>query len=165
MSESGKDDAELLPECGLYRTGVALPGQEDKVPAGILVHFHNHSDQGTPMVLTPHDNQHNRWRFHERGWGVTDEGFLTSMQALKPEGLYTARKHIHITKEEILPDQTLLQLGYNRSGESILFVARFEANVIRFPSTGYRFADLGIQGNLEPVNFVVPAPREESALH
>ena len=154
-----------LPDCGLYRTGAALRGHEEQVGAGILVYFHNHSDQGPPMVLTPHANEHNRWQFHESGWGIEDDAFLAALITLKPEGLYVNVEHLHVTREEIIPPRTLLQLGYNRSGDSILFVGRFEANSIVFPSQGYSFPSPDIQKNLEAAGFNVPRPKAEKDLH
>lgn len=154
-----------LPDCGLYRTGIALPGNEERVAAGILVFFHNHSDQGPPIVLTPHANEHNRWSFHDRGWSVEDDAFLAALIALKPEGLYVNVEHIHITREEIIGERTLMQLGYNRQGDSILFVGRFEGNTISFPSQGYSFASPDIQNNLEPAGFNVPTTKAPHALH
>lgn len=154
-----------LPDCGLYRTGIALPGNEDDVPAGILVSFHNHSDQGKPMVATPHANEHNRWQFHERGWAATDQSFLAALIALKPEGLYLNTHHLHVTREEIIPEKTLMQLGYNRAGDSILFVARFEGNTIVFPSQGYSVASPELQQHLRAVDFNVPRPPATGSLH
>lgn len=157
--------SDSLPACGLYKTGVALPGHEDQVGVDTLVYFHNHSDQGPPMVLTPHDNQHNRWSFHERGWAADDPAFLESLIALKAEGLYVNAVHIHVGRDEILPPRTLLQLGYNRSGKSILFIGRFRDNSITFPTQGYSFESLDVQALLEPAGFVVPKPRAEDSLH
>ena len=154
-----------LPSCGLYRTGVPLAGNEEQVASGILVYFHNHSDQGPAMVLTPHDNEHNRWRFHDRGWAVEAPDFVAAMVPLKPEGLYVNTEHIHISREEIIPERMLVQLGYNRRGDSLLFVGRFEANTIAFPSQGYAFTTLDVQTLLEPAGFGVPRPRAPEDIH
>ena len=145
-----------LPDCGLYRTGIALPSRSEDVPAGSLVYFHNHSDQGSPMVVTPHDNENNCWRFHERGWSVEDSDFIEKMVPLKPEGLYLNTRHLHITREEVIPERTLIQLGYNRKADTILFVGRFEGNAIVFPHQGYAFESAQIQETLEPASFHVP---------
>jgi hypothetical protein len=155
-----------LPDCGLYRTGVSLPGHEEEVPGGILIYFHNHSEQGPPLVLTPHDNTHNRWSFHERGWLVEDPGFISALIPLKGEGYYTVSgHHLHVSKEEIIPERTLVQLGYNRRGDTLLFVAEFKDNAIEFPSQGYRFESTEVQGNLASAVFSVPETEEERTLH
>ncbi len=154
-----------LPNCGLYRTGAALPGNEEQIREGILVYFHNHSDQGPAMLLTPHSNEDNRWQFHERGWLVEASDFIEVMVALKPEGLYVNTEHIHISREEIIPERTLVQLGYNRSGDSILFIGRFEGNTITFPSQGTAFSTPDVQSSLEPVGFNVPRPKAPEDVH
>lgn len=155
-----------LPPCGLYRTGVSLPGQEEQVTGGALIYFHNHSDKGPPLVLLPEENTHNRWTFHKRGWFAEDPGFLRALIPLKPQGLYViSGNHLHISREEILPEKTLVQLGYNRRGDTILFPARFEGNGLSFPSQGYRFEVPAVQENLAPVNFNVPKPDPERILH
>lgn len=154
-----------LPDCGLYRTGVALPGHEEQVGAEILVSFHNHSEQGPPLVLTPHANENNQWEFHERGWLVEDDGFLEALVPLKPEGFYVNRDHIHVSREEVIPERTLLQLGYNRRGDSILFLARFAGTTITFPTQGYSFRSPEVQALLERADFRVPGRRDSSDLH
>ena len=154
-----------LPDCGLYKTGIALPGNEEQVPSGILVRFHNHSEQGKPFVATPHDNQNNLWTLHERGWSAEDEDFLRAMTALKAEGLYVNREHLHVSREEIIPPRTLIQLGYNRAAHTILFVAQFSGNTISFPSNGVGFQTPEVQEFLEPAGFNVPQPRSDGELH
>jgi hypothetical protein len=154
-----------VQDCGLYRTGQSLSGHDEHVGEGRLVYFHNHSEQGPPLVLTPHANSHNRWQFHDRGFLVEDEAFLDALIALKPEGFYINTEHLHISREEIIPPHSLLQLGYNREADSILFVARFEGNTISFPSEGYSFSSPDIQKVLEPAGFAFPRPKAESDLH
>jgi hypothetical protein len=117
------------------------------------------------MVSTPHANELNRWQFHERGWAASDEAFLGALVALKPEGLYVNTQHMHVTREEIIPEKTLMQLGYNRTGDSIVFVARFEGNTIVFPSEGYSVASPEFQQHLQAVEFNVPRPRAADSLH
>jgi hypothetical protein len=155
-----------LPDCGIYRTGVSLPGHEEEVSGGVLIYFHNHSEQGPPLVLTPHDNTQNRWSFHERGWLVEDPGFISALIPLKKEGYYTVSgHHLHVSKEELIPERTLVQLGYNRRGDTLLFVAEFEGNTIKFPSQGFRFESPEVQGNLASAVFSVPESEDERTLH
>ena len=155
-----------LPDCGLYRTGISLVGHEESVPKGALVYFHNHSEQGKPLILPPNENQSNRWSFHDRGWLVEDPGFVAKLIPLLPEGLYFLKEqHLHVSREEILPEKTLLQLGYNRKGDTLLFPAKFEPLSITFPTRGYRFESPDVQKFLAPVPFTVPAPAKQRLLH
>ena len=148
-----------LPPCGLYRTGMALVGQEDNVPSGVLVMFHNHSDQGPPIVLPPQSNEYNCWTFHQKGWSVQDPGFLKALIPLKPEGLYSLKGELFIDRNQRLSEKTLIQLGYNRNGDTILFVGEFVQNSIHFPNKGFRFPNPKVQEHLQSVTFNIPRRR------
>lgn len=159
--EFEREDDGYLPPCGIYRTGRPLPGDEEHLPSGRLVYFHNHSDAGPPIVCCPDENHQNRWRFQLDGHVVEDPDFIAALEPLLAEGLYVLKQHLHLSETEVLPDRTLVQLGYNRNAEPILFPGRFEKNSIHFPSSGYGFDTIKIFANLEPVNFLVPEPVEE----
>ncbi len=155
-----------LPNCGLYRTGVSLPGHEEQVAEGALIYFHNHSDKGPPLVLAPATCTGNKWTFNERGWLVEDSGFVRALVPLKPEGFYVVSgRHLHVSREEILPERTLIQLGYNRRADTILFAARFAGNTITFPERGYRFESVDVQEHLAPANFKIPESKPDRVLH
>ena len=151
--------------CGLYRTGVPLAGQEEAVPAGVLVYFHNHSEDGPPIVLPPETNSDNRWYFGEEGWLIQDETFLEALVPLRPEGLYVVTESLALAPDNRLGPRTLLQLGYNRRGDPIVFIAQFEGNTILFPARGFRFHNLDVFERIEPANFAVPERAEPRVLH
>ena len=150
--------------CGLYRTTAPLPDHEDQVPAERLIQFHNHSEQGPPLVLLPRVNQHNRWTFRPKGFLISDLGFIKTLKHLPAEGLYSLHKHVHIGTANVLPDNSLVQLGYNRKGDGILFVAEFLGRTIQFADSGYRIPD-ELFDILVEVNFKVPIPQDPHALH
>ncbi len=157
---------EALPDCGIYRAGRDLPGHEEQITAGSLIYFHNHSEQGPPLVLLPHENTHNRWTFHKTGWLVEDPAFIAELVPLKPQGFYLVTgNHLHLAREEVLPEKSLVQLGYNRRGDSILFPAKFEGLTITFPTRGYRFESPDVQKRLTPAGFVAPVPQNKRVLH
>jgi hypothetical protein len=155
---AGEEGRSELPPCGLYRAGIALSGHETQVPAGLLIYFHNHSEQGPPLVLLPQSNSNNRWTFTDKGYLVEDPAFVAALVARRPQGFYVVGRHIHIGREEIIPERTLVQLGYNRDADPIVFVGRFEGNSIVFPERGYRFTDDRLFEHLEPAGFAVPGP-------
>jgi len=159
LPDKKHEKTDKLPACGLYRTTIAMAGKEEQVGEGRLVMFHNHSKQGLPLVLLPQSNENNRWTFHERGYLVEDDMFLDGLVTLLAEGYYVLKEHVHVTKEEILPEGALVQLGYNPTANPILFVARFEGNTISFPSTGYRFDGFKVFKNLTPAGFRIPKPK------
>ncbi|AKT41395.1 hypothetical protein [Chondromyces crocatus] len=130
----------LLPDCGLYLTTRPLPGNEEKVPAGIIVSFHNHSDGGLPTVTPPDHNIHNRWHFH--GPPLTFRGltWAETLQKLPKEGFYTLRRELTFDGGK-WPKATLVQLGYTQQGNPILFIARVRANL---EENDLHFSDRGV---------------------
>jgi hypothetical protein len=144
----------LLPDCGLYLTTRALPGNEEKVPAGTIVSFHNHSDSGLPTVTAPDHNIHNRWHFHGPAIAFRGTTWAETLQKLPSEGFYTLRKELAFDGGS-WPKGTLVQLGYTQAGMPILFVARVRA---RLDENDLYFSDKGVGikreqlATLEPVS-------------
>jgi hypothetical protein len=118
----------LLPECGLYRTTKALPEHEGEIPAGILVYFHNHSDSGLPVVMAPEHNVHNRWHFHGAGRPFRGMSWAESLVKLPGEGFYSLRKAMSFEGGE-WPKGALVQLGYNKNADPILFIGQVRAQL------------------------------------
>ena len=129
------------PNCGLYITGLGLEGHEDHLGKGVMVYFHNHSEAGPPLVLLPSTNTNNRWTFQNQGHLIQDDGFINAMTAIPPEGFYRLQQHLHIDQNKTIPEQALVQLGYTRTGEPILFVPSLEGPNLSFPKTGFRWED------------------------
>lgn len=150
---------EKLPACGLYRTTEPLPGKEQWVRENLLVYFHNHSQQGPPLILLPASNNQNRWSFHEKGYLIRDAHYIAALQPLKPEGLYVLSQPIYLSRDEFIPEQTLVQLGYTRSADPILFLAKFAENTITFPASGLK-CTMEIFDLLEDVNFRTPENKD-----
>lgn len=144
-----------LPPCGLYKTTRPLPGKEQWVRENLLVYFHNHSQQGPPLLLLPASNAQNRWSFHEKGYLIREPAFVSTLTPLKDEGLYVLREPIYLSRDEFIPEHTLVQLGYTRSADPILFLAKFAENTISFPSSGLKCTP-EIFSMLEDVNFATP---------
>ncbi len=118
----------LLPDCGLYRTTKPLPEHDKEVPAGTLVYFHNHSDSGLPVVIAPEHNIHNRWHFHGSGIPFRGLSWADSLVRLPAEGFYMLRKALSFEGGE-WPKGALVQLGYTRTGDPILFIAQVRAQL------------------------------------
>jgi hypothetical protein len=127
-----------MKPCGLYRTTAALPGREREVGPDLLVYFHNHSRDGTAMLVLPQHNRSNRWQFHERGHQITDPSYVDSLATLKPEGFYRLRKHFHQGDGQVVAANALVQLGYNRRAEPLIFHPRIDepTNALSFPDRG-----------------------------
>lgn len=151
-----------LPPCGLYKTTEPLPGKEQWVRENLLVYFHNHSQQGPPLILLPASNASNRWNFHEKGYLIREPSFVSTLTPLKEEGLYVLREPIYLSRDEFIPERTLVQLGYTRAADPILFLAKFTDDAINFPSSGLK-CTTEIFGMLEDVNFATP--EREDRMH
>ena len=151
----------ILPNCGLYRTSKALPEHEAEVPAGTLVYFHNHSESGLPVVIMPDHNIMNRWHFHGAGIPFRGLSWADSLVKLPSEGFYTLRKGLDFEGGS-WPKGTLVQLGYTKAGDPILFIAQqraaMEENDLWFSDRGVGISREQLSV-LEALNvYVEPAP-------
>ncbi|HEY1960488.1 MAG TPA: hypothetical protein VGH28_32985 [Polyangiaceae bacterium] len=147
----------VLPPCGLYRTSKALPDHEDDIAAGTIVYFHNHSDSGLPVVIAPDHNILNRWHFHGAGFPFRSLAWADSLVRLPPEGFYVLRRPLDFDGGS-WPKSTLVQLGYTRTADPILFIGQLRAHVdendLFFSDRGVAI-DLEKLGHLEQVNVYV----------
>lgn len=131
-----------VPDCGLYRTEKALPGHEAQVPAGALVYFHNHS-QGSPLpsVIVPDHNVHNRWHFHGPAIeSIRNPSWVEALEKMPSEGFYSLRRELTFDGGK-WPKGSLVQLGYTRAADPILFIARVRA---RLDENDLFFSDKGV---------------------
>lgn len=134
-----------LPACGIYRTLTAI----ESVPAGRLVYFHNHGDPG-PGVYLPERWVANRAVFSERG--QTAPAGFDPQKALRPlpqEGFYRVIKEFHCCAKLCtkFTADTLVQLGYNGSGQAIVFTPELNSAGIGVPERGSAVDD-DMLGNL-----------------
>jgi hypothetical protein len=129
-----------LPDCGLYRTTKALPGQEEKIQAGQLVYFHNHSDSGLPQVLAADHNVLNRWHFHGPGVEFRGLSWADSLQKMPHEGFYMLRRELTFEGGS-WPKGALVQLGYTKAADPILFIAQLRS---KLDENDLWFSDRGV---------------------
>ncbi len=118
----------ILPACGLYRTTKPLPEHEDAFGPGMLVYFHNHSDSGLPVVISPEHNIMNRWHFHGAGTPFRGLSWADSLVKLPAEGFYMLRKGLEFEGGS-WPKGTLVQLGYTKGADPIVFIAQQRATM------------------------------------
>ncbi len=156
-------------DCGLYRTAKALPGNEDKVPAGTLVYFHNHSGDNGPLpsVIAPDHNIHNRWHFHGPAIeNIRNPSWVDALEKLSPEGFYTLRKELTFDGGR-WPKNSIVQLGYTKNADPILFVATVRA---RLAENDLFFSDKGVGITRDQLNILeaaswYPEPDDGSGGH
>ncbi len=116
----------ILPNCGLYVTTKPLPEHEEAFPSGTLVYFHNHSDSGLPVVIAPEHNIMNTWHFHGGGTPFRGLSWADSLVKLPDQGFYSLRKQLDFDGGT-WPKGALVQLGYTKTGDPILFIAQQRA--------------------------------------
>jgi len=142
----------LLPSCGLYRTTKPLPEHEAAFPAGSVVYFHNHSDSGLPVVIAPDHNIMNEWHFHGAGTPFRGLSWADSLVKMLDQGFYFLRKQLDFDGGS-WPKGALVQLGYNREGDAILFIAQKRAQ--RAENNLY-FSDRGVPLARERLSILEP---------
>jgi hypothetical protein len=141
-----------LPDCGIFRTTQALPGHEEEVPAGALVYFHNHSDSGLPQVILPDHCLHNRWHFRGPGVVFRSLAWVASLHPLPAQGFYFLKEDL-VFDGGSWPRHTLVQLGYSRRAEPILFIAQERASL---QENDLFFSDKGVRIDPEVLDILVP---------
>jgi hypothetical protein len=130
----------MLPACGLYRTTKPLAGHEEQFPAGLLVYFHNHSDSGLPQVLSPDHNVHNRWHFHGPGVEFRGLSWADSLVKMPLEGFYLLKRELTF-EGGTWPKGALVQLGYTRNADPILFIGQVRT---KLDENDLWFSDRGV---------------------
>ena len=153
-----------LPACGLFRTTRALPGAEQVVPAGLLVNFHNHSEQSMPVVLVPVHNVFNRWQWSATPNYVRQLSWIESLHRLPVEGFYVLRRDVALNDGSATrsssaapgarwPKGTLVQLGYDKTANPIVFIAQQRHDL---HENSLIFADSGVAIGEEGLDFIEP---------
>ena len=144
-------------ECGLYRATKALSGQEDKIPAGTLVYFHNHSsnDGPLPSVIPPDHNIHNRWHFHGEGAieNIRNPSWVESLERMPEQAFYTLRRELTFDGGS-WPKGAIVQLGYTKTADPILFIARVRATL---QENDLFFSDKGVGIKRDQLSILEPA--------
>ncbi|TPV92735.1 MAG: hypothetical protein B7733_24160 [Myxococcales bacterium FL481] len=132
---------------GIYRTTRPLTQASTTIDANRLVLIRTEDDFGPASVLAPQVNTHNQWSFATPGLKLRDADDLwgRSLVQLPPEGFYTLTRERVFSPSNRWPVGALVQLGYNRQGRGILFIARRRAsldeNDLFFASSGQGIDD------------------------
>ncbi|MEZ4385300.1 MAG: hypothetical protein R3A79_28495 [Nannocystaceae bacterium] len=132
---------------GIYKTTKALPEHEPTIQPGMLILIRTDGEFAPASVLTPVQNIHNQWRFQMPGIKVPtrDYGWADSLVKLPHEGFY------RLTREYTFPnggrwlENAIVQLGYTRAGEPILFIAQRRSPLV---GNDLWFSDKGVKLDL-----------------
>ena len=122
-----------LPPCGIYKTTISI----GNIPADRFVYFHNHGDPG-PGIYLPARWLNNRAEFSKQGVPLATNHEATTLIPLPPEGLYRVRQTFKCSANSSITFQPgqLVQLGYNRRADSILFIPIWDENGLTMPERG-----------------------------
>lgn len=108
-------------------------------------------------VYLPERSEHNRWRFPGPPIVVHDAAWLGSLLPLRPQGHYSLAREVRFDGGA-WPARALVQLGYSRHGEPMLFLAQLRAdrrdNTLVFGDAGVRIDDADLDG-LDPLTLFV----------
>lgn len=113
-------------EPGIYRTTKYLPGHEAQVGPDQIVLVRTDAQFAPASVLLPSSNVHNQWRFSMPGIRVPESAsdWASSLVRLPHEGFYRLNEEMDFGEGGKWLVGAILQLGYNRRGEPLLFIAR-----------------------------------------
>ncbi len=153
-----------LPPEGLVRTTIAMPGKETAVPAARLWLLRHSSEQGPAILLPPEANTHNRWSFDRRGHLIQDAHWGATLEGVRPEGFCVFTREATLEDGRTIQKNQLVQLGYNRNAEAIVFFPRTDTthgNHLLFPDKGMR-PTLEVLAALAPIDLRGPrAPQAQ----
>lgn len=138
-------------EPGIYKTTKYLPGNEAQVGPDQLILIRTDGDFAPASVLLPVANTNNQWRFQMPGvkvpaaslnWGET-------LVKLPHEGFYRLTREFTFGDKGKWIENAIVQLGYTRKGEPILFIAQRRSPLT---SNELWFSDKGVKIELEQVD-------------
>lgn len=143
-------------EDGIYRSTKYLPRSESLVGPNQLVLIRTDAEFAPASVLLPNANEHNQWNFSIPGIMLTDEAddWGRSLKRLPHEGFYRLNKEMVFGPDNKWLVGAIMQLGYNRRGEPLLFIAQrrkpLVENDLFFASKGTKVDDEWLD-ELEPL--------------
>jgi len=122
-----------------------MPDHETDFPAGVLVYVGERQPGGERFVVRPGQNRNNRWYWGEPTTPLRSPTWARTLKRLPAEGFYTLPDTLQMDGGGRWLKNAIVQLGYNGSGQGILFVAErhesTEDNVLKFNTRGMMIDD------------------------
>lgn len=139
---------------GIYKTTKYLPGFEAQVAPNMLVLIRTDGEFAPASVLLPVSNQNNQWRFQMPGIKIpaASLNWAETLQKVPHEGFYRMRKEFTFGDQGRWLENAIVQLGYNRSADPILFIAQRRNPLV---SNDLWFSDKGVKIELDDVDDMV----------
>jgi len=141
-------DAGSPPPCGLYRTTATLGA----IPAGRLVSFHNHGDQG-PGIFLPTGWLHHRAQFGAVGVALPSMGWARTLDPLAPEGVYRVREAFYCCDRQcrLFEPELLVQLAYTPEAAPVVLTFSLRDGALVLPAQG-NLVERAIVARLAPIH-------------
>ena len=141
---------------GIYRTTKYLPGFEAQVAPDTMVLIRTDGEFAPASVLLPVANQNNQWRFQMPGIKIpaASLNWADTLRKLPHEGFYRMKREFTFGDQGRWLENAIVQLGYNRQGDPILFIAQRRNPLV---SNDLWFSDKGVKIELDEVDDMVEA--------
>lgn len=129
---------------GIYKTTKALSGHESQISANLLVLVRTDGEFAPASILVPVRNLNNQWRFQLPGVKISKDSFDWGQTLVKlpREGFYRLTSEFSLGESGHWPPNTIVQLGYNRAAEPIIFIAQRRVPLV---SNDLFFSDKGVK--------------------
>lgn len=136
---------------GIYKTTKFLPGNEATVAPNMLILIRTDGEFAPASVLLPVQNIHNQWRFQMPGVKVptVSYGWGESLVKLPHEGFYRLTREFKFGDTGRWLPNAIVQLGYTRAGEPILFIAQRRAPLV---ANDLFFSDKGVKVEMSDIS-------------
>ena len=137
-------------EPGIYKTTKFLPEHEATVAPNMLILIRTDAEFAPASVLLPVQNIHNQWRFQMPGVKVpkVSYGWGESLLKLPHEGFYRLTREFSFGDSGRWLVGAIVQLGYTRPGEPILFIAQRRNPLV---ANDLFFSDKGVKIELKDI--------------
>ncbi|MCA9683658.1 MAG: hypothetical protein KC431_29735 [Myxococcales bacterium] len=142
---------------GIYKTTKFLPGNEAEIGPGELVLIRTDGEFAPASVLKPVANRHNQWQFQMPGLKIPQNSLNwgDTLVKLPHEGFYRLLREMTFDGGGRWLVNAIVQLGYTRKGEPILFIAQrrspLSSNDLYFSDKGVKVEMDGLDQLIEPL--------------
>jgi hypothetical protein len=139
---------------GIYKTTKFLPGHEATVPPNQLVLIRTDGEFAPASVLSPVSNRFNQWQFQMPGVKIPSNSLNWGDTLIKvpQEGFYRLLKEKQFEGGGRWLVNAIVQLGYTRSAEPILFIAQRRSPLT---NNDLYFSDKGVKVELADLDGMI----------
>ena len=136
---------------GIYKTTKYLPGHEAEIAPNLLVLIRTDGDFAPASVLLPVMNENNQWRFQMPGVKIpaASLNWYDTLEKIPHEGFYRLKKEFVFGDEGKWLENAVVQLGYTKAAEPILFIAQRRTPLV---SNDLWFSDKGVKMELDGID-------------